>query len=252
MIIDVTPTLKKALSVILNAINQKQILILVGRCTVEYQGRAKSTLSLGDRILIIKRDGAVLVHRPTGYAPVNYQRPGCIFYAKVEDNVLRIEAIDQKHREYMRIIFYDVKLAACFNLEDKGDFTLYVTEEDIRRVILTNPEILEKGFKPISIEKEVEPGFIDIYGIDRNNRLVVVELKRKKADKNAATQLIKYINDIKRKSKREVRGILAAPSITKDAHTLLLSLGLEFKKINIKECMNLLRKVEGRKITEYL
>ena len=84
MIIDVIPTLEKALSIVLNALNQKKVLVLVGTCTVEYQGRAKSTLSLGDRILIIKRDGAVLVHRPIGYAPVNYQRPGCIFYAKLE------------------------------------------------------------------------------------------------------------------------------------------------------------------------
>ena len=252
MIIDVTPTLEKALSIVLNTLNQKKVLVLVGTCTVEYQGRAKSTLSLGDRILIIKRDGAVLVHRPIGYAPVNYQRPGCIFYAKLEKNRLKIEAIDQKHREYMRIIFYSVKLAACLDLEDKGEFALYVTEEDIRRVILANPESLEEGFRPISIEKEVEPGFIDICGIDKNNKLVIVELKRKKADKAAVTQLFKYVNDIKRKSKREVRGILAAPSITKDAHTLLISLGLEFKKINIKECMNLLRRVKGKKITEYL
>lgn len=252
MIIDVTPTLEKALSIVLNALNQKKFLILVGTCTVDYQGRAKSTLSLGDRILIIKKDGAVLVHRPSGYAPVNYQRPGCIFYAKLKENALRIEAIDQKHREYMRITFYAIKFAACLDLEDKGELALYTTEEDIRRAILANPEVLEEGFKPILVEKEIEPGFIDIYGIDKNNKLVIVELKRKRADKTAVTQLIKYVNYIKKKSKREIRGILAAPSITKGAHILLASLGLEFKKINVKECIKLLRKLEGKKITEYL
>ncbi|MHA1722862.1 MAG: endonuclease NucS [Candidatus Baldrarchaeia archaeon] len=251
MTIHVNPTLKETISIVLNALNQKRVLVLIGKCTVEYRGRAKSTLSLGDRILIIKRDGAVLVHRPTGYAPVNYQRSGCIFYAKLEENGLKIEAIDQKHNEYMKIVFYDVTLAACLDLEDRGDFALYVTEEDMRKAILVKPEMLEDGFKPILIEKEVEPGFIDICGLDKNNKLVVVELKRKKADKTAVTQLAKYVNNIRKKSKREVRGILAAPSITRNAHTLLMSLGLEFKRINVKECMDLLRRVEERKLTEY-
>lgn len=252
MTIITTPTLKEAISVVHDSLNQKKVLILVGKCTVQYKGRARSTLNSGDRILIIKKDGAVLVHRPTGYAPVNYQRSGCIFYAKLEENKLKIEAIDQKHKEYMKITFSEITLAACFDLEDWGEFILYATEEDIRRAILANPNMLEEGFKPISIEKEVEPGFIDICCLDKNDRLVAVELKRKKADKTAVTQLAKYVNDIKKKSTREVRGVLAAPSITKDAHILLTSLGLEFKKINLKACMESLRKTEEKKITEYL
>jgi len=252
MVIITAPTLKEAISVVNEALNQKKVLILVGKCTVQYKGRARSTLSLGDRILIIKKDGAVLVHRPTGYAPVNYQRSGCIFYAKIEEDKLKIEAIDQKNKEYMKIFFSEIALAVCLDLKDPGEFTLYASEEDIRKAILANPEILEEGFKPISIEKEVEPGFIDICGLDKNDNLVIVELKRKKADKTAVTQLAKYVNDIKKRSRRVVRGILAAPSITKDAHILLISLGLEFKKVNVKACMESLRKTEEKKITEYL
>ena len=71
---------------------------------------------------------------------------------------------------------------------------------------LLKPELLEEGFKPISWEKKVEPGFVDIYGEDKNGKLVIVEVKRKTASKEAALQLAKYIEPIKAKVNREVRG----------------------------------------------
>ena len=81
------------------------------------------------------------------------------------------------------------------------------------------PELLEEGFKPISWEKKVEPGFVDIYGEDKNGKLVIVEVKRKTASKEAALQLAKYVEPIKAKVNREVRAVLAAPSLGKDVQT---------------------------------
>ena len=63
------------------AIRSKEFLVIVGRMEVNYEGRASSTLGSGDRVLMIKPDGSVLIHRPTGYEPVNWQPPG----SKIED-----------------------------------------------------------------------------------------------------------------------------------------------------------------------
>ena len=52
------------------------VLIVVGCCSVEYSGRARSTLGWGARIVIIKPDGSVLVHQRAGREPVNWQPPG--------------------------------------------------------------------------------------------------------------------------------------------------------------------------------
>ena len=42
--------------------SKDNVLIVVGCCGVEYVGRARSTLGWGERVVIVKSDGSVLVH----------------------------------------------------------------------------------------------------------------------------------------------------------------------------------------------
>ncbi|NIA11896.1 MAG: DUF91 domain-containing protein, partial [Nitrospiraceae bacterium] len=51
------------------------VLIVVGCCSVEYSGRARSTLGLGERIVIVKPDSSVLVHQRAGRELVNWKPP---------------------------------------------------------------------------------------------------------------------------------------------------------------------------------
>ncbi|HXX88204.1 MAG TPA: endonuclease NucS domain-containing protein, partial [Candidatus Acidoferrum sp.] len=104
----------------------------------------------------------------------------------------------------------------------------------------------------ISYEKKVEPGFVDIYGEDKNGRLVVVEVKRKTAGKQAAIQLAKYVDAIKERADRKVRGILVAPDIAKDVQKLLENLGIEFKRLDPKTCAETLQRRETRKLAEFI
>ena len=67
----VNPTLLEAESLIKKTFAQRSTLIVSGNCSVKYVGRASSTLEPGERMLIVKADGALLVHRPVGYEPVN-------------------------------------------------------------------------------------------------------------------------------------------------------------------------------------
>ena len=120
-------------------------------------------------------------------------------------------------------------------LLDAGDFILNASEEDMHRAILLRPELIEEGFKPISWEKKVEPGFVDVYGMDKAGRLVVIEVKRKTASKEAVLQLSKYIEAIKVKADRQIRGMLVAPNLGKDVQALLVSMGLEFKELDPKK-----------------
>jgi len=136
-------------------------------------------------------------------------------------------------------------------LIDRGEFSLHASELDMQRAILLAPSLLEEGFSPISYEKKVEPGFVDVYGIDRNGQLVVVELKRRTAGKDAALQLAKYVDCIKTVTNRELRGILVAPSLAKGVQTVLTRLGLEFKALEPKKCAEILRKSETRKLADF-
>jgi RecB family endonuclease NucS len=247
----VRPNVAEAEAIVKNAISQRKTLLVVGNCWVHYIGRAKSKLEPGERILIIKEDGSILVHRSIGYEPVNWQPSGCIFHVQTKDNILEIHAVRQKPSESVKVFFDNIQLVSALSLVDSGEFSLYASEEDMQKAILLKPSLLEDGFKPISYEKKVKPGFVDVYGVDKHGKLVVVEIKRKTAGKEAALQLAKYIDAIKAKADRKIRGILVAPSIAKDVQRMLTTLGLEFKSLDPRKCADVLKRAETRKLEAF-
>ncbi len=247
----VNPRLAEAETIIKEAIQQHRMLLIVGQCSIHYVGRASSKLDSGERVLMIKEDGSLLVHRSVGHEPVNWQPSGCVFHTNTRDHNLEIHAVRQKPAESVKAYFDKLYLVSCFGLVDSGQFSLYASEEDMHKAILLRPSLIEEKFKPISYEKKVEPGFMDVYGIDKEGKLVVVEVKRKTAGKEAVFQLAKYIDAVRSKADRKVRGILAAPQMAKDVQKTLAMLGLEFKCLDPKKCAEIVKKAETRKLVEY-
>ena len=250
-VVRVNPTLAEAESLVLKAFAQRNTLIVAGNCRVKYTGRASSKLEPGERVLIIKEDGALLVHRPVGYEPVNWQPAGSIFHVHASQDQLEIRGVRQKPRESVTLFFDSVFMVSSLNLVDSGEFILNASEYDMHKAVLLKPSLLEEGFKPISYEKHIEPGFVDIYGVDKNGKLVVVEVKRKTAGKEAALQLFRYIEAIKTKANRELRGVLAAPSLGKGVQRLLTTLGLEYKMLDPRICAEVLKKTENAKLETF-
>jgi len=245
------PTIETAAEFIKTGLAEHKAIFLVGNCWVDYTGRASSKLEPGERIVMIKEDGSVLVHRPSGYEPVNWQPAGCLFQTSVRDKTLRVRATRRKPSESVNISFDQIYLVSTMRLIDRGEFSLHASEADMQKAILVDPSIFEEGFEPISYEKKVEPGFVDVYGVDKDARLVVIELKRKTAGRDAALQLAKYVEFVKTMSNRELRGVLVAPRLAKGVQIILTSLGLEFKALEPKKCADVLRKSETRKLVDF-
>jgi RecB family endonuclease NucS len=245
------PNVKEAAELVREALSGHKTLVVIGNCWVEYRGRASSKLKAGERIVMIKEDGSVLVHRPTGYEPVNWQPPGCLFQTHLVDKVLQIRAVRRKPHESVGLFFDRIYLISVLSLTDSGEFSLYASEEDMQKAILLEPSLIEPDFKPISYEKKVEPGFIDVYGSDKDGKFVVVEIKRKTASRKAALQLAKYVESIRDMVNRQVRGILVAPHMGKDVQKLLATLGLDFKSLDPRKCAEILRKSETKKLAEF-
>jgi RecB family endonuclease NucS len=237
--------------VVKEALSQRKTLLLIGSCKVDYKGRANSRLELGERVVMIKEDGSVLVHRPSGYEAVNWQPPGCIFHSRVKDGVLLLTAIRRTPAESLRIHFNGLYLIAAMKLRDTGDFSLYASEEDMQKAVLMKPSLIERGFRPISFEKKVEPGFVDVYGVDSEGKLVVVEIKRKAAGRDAVLQLSRYVKAVERIANRDVRGVLAAPDITKGTQKLLATLDLAFKPLDPRKCADILHESKVRKLADF-
>ncbi|MFB6184840.1 MAG: endonuclease NucS [Haloarculaceae archaeon] len=209
------------------------LVTLFGRCTVDYDGRASSTLGPGDRLVVLKPDGTVLVHTDEGQQPVNWQPPGCTHEATVVDGRLHVVSERETPAETIRIDFETVRQVSSFAVDDGADLSLSGTEADLKRRILDEPSLIEDGFRPLATERETPAGAVDVYGEDADGRTVVVELKRRRVGPDAVGQLDRYVGALQRDlhADASIRGILVAPSVTDRARRLLAEKGLEFVSV---------------------
>jgi hypothetical protein len=236
-----------------DAFRGRRLVLLVGNCRVDYEGRASSTLEWGERIIMIKQDGSVLVHRPTGYEPVNWQPPKCMMSVRIEDGSLVVNASRQQPKEAVSIEFKDISLAMTGDLADNGEFALHVTEEQMKQAVLIAPNLVEAGLKPLEQEKSLgEAGFTDIVAEDRNGNLVIIELKRVQASKDAVTQLQRYLDTLRKRINRPIRGLVVAPDLRRNAQPLLASLKLEFVRLAPEKCFKVLKSQKDTKLSQFL
>jgi len=251
--VKVSPTLMEAAETLEEAFRGRRLVFLVGNCRVDYEGRASSTLEWGERITIIKQDGSVLVHRPTGYEPVNWQPPKCMMSVKMEDGSLVVNASRQQPKEAVSIEFKGISLAMTGDLTDNGEFALHVTEEQMKQAVLIAPNLVEAGLKPLEQEKSLgEAGFTDIVAEDRNGNLVIIELKRVQASKDAVTQLQRYLDTLRKRIDRPIRGLVVAPDLRRNAQPLLASLKLEFVRLAPEKCFKVLKSQKDAKLSQFL
>jgi len=215
------------------ALEGQDTIIIGARCSIEYSGRAEAYLHKGDRIIIIKQDKSLLVHQPTGTNPVNYMKAGTEHNVYYEDEQLYLKSKNVALKEEMMITLHQLHFLHSKTLEDGEKLVLKGTERDMAEKIYHNPTLIEEGFKPLSQEEHTKYGFIDVFGYDKNNKLVIVECKRYTANLDAVTQLRRYVEKIKAsKGLKEVRGILAAPNISPNAKKMLEDWHFEYKQVS--------------------
>jgi len=215
-----------------DALVRNETIVFSCHCRIRYSGRAESFLDWGDRVVMIKSDHALLVHQPAGNAPINYMKPNSSHTMRYEDGNLLLKSKNTIMKERIDITIKTIHFFYSHKLEDGQVIRVSGTEDDMSDMIYNNPELIEDGFKPVSQEEQTKYGFIDVFGVDKNGVLTVVECKRYSAELSAVTQLRRYVEKIMvSKGITKVRGILAAPKITENARKMLEDWGFEFKSI---------------------
>jgi RecB family endonuclease NucS len=211
-----------------NALARKDLVLLIGNCTVDYQGRAASRLPRGSRLLIIKGDGSFAIHQNRLLRPTNYLMSSN-WSTRLEEDKLIIEAKKRSPKESLRVCLEQVEMLSVHAMEDKaGDFKLVGTEKELNDQLMGDLEVLEKGLRPLKQEDQLRKGFVDILAEDKNGNLVIIELKRRQADYNAVMQLKRYVEELSKIKNKKVRGIVVAPGIGRQALELLKGHGNEF------------------------
>lgn len=241
----VSPSLENTCKGFLDSVADRKIIIIVASCTVNYSGRTGSRLGEGERLIILKEDGCVLVHRGRDYHPVNWQPSGCLLQCKVVEGRLLVKAVRPNPLESLTIWISKVEFFASFRLDDGAEFVLGGNEQDMQDAILTEPGIVEAGLQVMDFEKKVEPGFVDVYGIDKFDNTVVIEIKKGPAGISAVRQLSEYVKFIPASHGRKIRPIIVAPSLSKGAQPFMSRLGVEFKQLTVQKSLEILKKRVG-------
>lgn len=228
------PTKEESHEFLEKYLRRELILQINGLCKVRYQGRAKSKLDKGERIVLKKEDSAFLVHGPGNYQPKNWQPEVDKWTNKIEGDEIMLKAERTNPEEIVEVIFEEIELMAAYKMVDKSELQIKGDEIDIHEAIEENPEIIEEDLKIIEREYQNPAGYIDVFARDSEDNYVVVEVKRN-PDHNTVLQLQRYIEEIENEYSGEVRGILAAPKISDNLLDYLDERNLEFVEIEMKD-----------------
>ena len=216
---------------VLNNKTKRHVIMIFANCNIDNKGRAKSTLSDGDKIILIKPDGTLLVHENKKREPVNWQPPGSKVNALTKNDKLIILSKRDKPREELKIQINHVYFIATMKVQ-QGRFKLLGSEKDMVDYVQSNPDILEEGLKVVKREAPTPYGFIDLIALDREGNTVIMEFKRRTATVSTVLQLSRYIKYYSKYNKEKLRGVIVAPKITDEALLLLKNMGFEFKKLD--------------------
>jgi RecB family endonuclease NucS len=192
-------------------IRPEQSFSLYASCTVDYDGRARSTLEKGNYLIIHKSDGTLLIHGGTLCTPRNYQPPGAIL--KTDKNRI----ISFRKNEIIVITISKILAYDEFKDWSKQRIDITKTEKELRDKIVSQiDKYLKTKVKEVHVEFPTPVGNIDILAIDENNIYHVIEVKRGKASLAACSQLDRYstyfINIMK-----DVKDYIASPEVSSNA-----------------------------------
>ncbi len=227
------PSSEEAAEILKEYLRREYTVQINGLCSVNYQGRAKSKLDRGERIVIKKKDSALLVHGPDNYQPKNWQ-PQVDSWKVESGEELLLRAERTNPDEHVEIRFEEIELLTVSQLVDKSELKVSGHEVEIHEAIEEEPEIIEEGLKIIERERETPAGFIDVFARDSEDNYVVIEVKRN-PDYNTVLQLNRYVEEIDEEFSGDIRGILVAPKMTDKILSYLKERNLEFVEIKMED-----------------
>lgn len=205
----------------MDSINIHKPFAMMALCEIEYDGRARSTVGKGRRLIIHKIDGTLLIHRSLKITPLNYNGPKSTLY-KYDNKLISISPKSEK----IIVTIYDIFMYEELDDWSSDSINLTGSEAQLCDKLITHcKHYLNIDHKEVYKEYPTRLGNIDIVFIDKTNIRHCIEVKRKKANMSAVYQLHRYM--------KEIHGIgyLAAPDISDNAMAELVRLNYKFIKI---------------------
>lgn len=208
--------------------------LVIAKCSVDYAGRLSAHLPLATRVLMIKRDGSVLIHSDGGsYKPLNWMSPPCALTVEEPDDDLRENGVTElwrvshaKTADMLVVSIHDVISDVEHELGDDPGLIKDGVEADLQRLLAEQIELLGDGYALVKREYMTALGPVDILAKDAAGGFVAVELKRR-GEIDGVEQLTRYLELLNRDPHlAPVAGVFAAQEIKPQARTLAEDRGI--------------------------
>lgn len=170
--------------------------IIQADCGVEYSGRGKTTSSRGNRLIMLKSDGTVLIHRDKGIIAMNYM--GGTKKSDVTESIVdgQLHIIAKANDETIDVTIYDMAFDMTFDdMDEEGDaLTRHGTERQMQAWLSRQTNFSSTfgdGCTFLEREWQTGKGPVDLLGIDPDGRLMLIETKRR-AKMSDVYQVVRY------------------------------------------------------------
>jgi len=202
--------------------------LIIARCEVLYSGRIGSRLPMGDRLLMIKRDGTFLVFSDGGGSnqkPENWMVAPTVI--EIEgDPPERIEVRKRGGDERLEIVVAEVLLDVEHEMGEAASLEKDGAERDLQELLAAAPHWCGEGFRLVRREWPTDIGPVDLMCRDDAEGWVAIEIKRI-GTLDAVEQLSRYLERIRLDpAMSDCRGVLVAQQIKPQAAVLAAARGI--------------------------
>jgi endonuclease len=205
--------------------------LIAARCEVTYSGRLQTVLPLAVRLVMIKADGAVMVHADEGgYKPLNWMTPPTVIDERPERIVVRKRRGEEQLEIRIDELLWDVE-------HDMGEPTPLAkdgVERDLQELLAEQPQACGEGFRLVRREFPTDIGPVDLMCRDAEDEWVAVEIKRV-ATMDSVRQLLGYLERLRLDpAMAECRGVLVAKWVKPQARVLAHSHGIACVEVDVE------------------
>ena len=216
--------------------------LVIASCSVTYSGRLNAHLALATRLLMVKADGAVLIHSDGGsYKPLNWMSPPATMRVSEPDEQQAEAGIEEvwtvaaeKSDDTLKIHISEIHHDSSHELGQDPGLVKDGVESDLQRLLAEQMDRLGEGHTLIRREHPTPIGPVDLLARGPEGT-VAIELKRR-GDIDGVEQLSRYLDLLNRDPLlAPVEGVFAAQLIKPQARTLAEDRGIRCVVLDYEE-----------------
>jgi RecB family endonuclease NucS len=198
----------------------------MAKCVVDYSGRLTAHLPEATRLILVKADGAVLVHADVGSKALNWMAPPCSLRIEEADHDEQLWTITNKAGETLTLQISEILLDRSETLGEEPGLIKDGVEAHLQALLAEKVGVLGDGWSLVRREFPTAIGPVDLMCRTATGQSVAVEIKRR-GEIDGVEQLTRYLELLNRDPLlAPVGGVFAAQEIKPQARTLAEDRGI--------------------------